>query len=84
MDIMLSGSSGMEVAAQLHAEGYGDVPMLAMSASNLMANFAVKSGLFEEVLLKPFDLEELLTATERLLHSVRPGGLSNGDDAEAG
>jgi CheY-like chemotaxis protein len=66
MDIMLSGSSGIEVAERLHARGHGTIPMVAMSASNLMADFATRSGLFAETIVKPFDLDELLDIVERL------------------
>jgi CheY-like chemotaxis protein len=66
MDIMLRGSSGIEVAHRLHAQGYGHIPMVAMSASNLMADYAARSGLFTDTIIKPFDLDDLLAIVERL------------------
>lgn len=66
MDIMLSGSSGIEAAQRLHARGFGHIPMVAMSASNLMADYAARSGLFIETIIKPFDLDDLLAIVERL------------------
>jgi CheY-like chemotaxis protein len=65
VDIMLQGTSGIEVAERLRGSGFGDTPMIAMSASQLMRRLASESGLFQEALDKPFDIPVLLECVER-------------------
>ena len=67
IDIMLPGTSGIELAEQLRASGYDQTPMIAMSASKLMSHIADESGLFQETVDKPFDLPALLECVERLV-----------------
>jgi len=61
IDIMLPGMSGIDVAKQLYARGFGDVPMIAMSASDLLLQTAEGTELFRAQIGKPFDLHELLS-----------------------
>ncbi|MBV9279563.1 MAG: response regulator transcription factor [Chloroflexi bacterium] len=65
VDIMLPGMSGIELAEQLRATGFQHTPMIGMSASKLMSSVASGSGLFQDVLDKPFDLPSLLDTVER-------------------
>lgn len=66
IDLMLPGMSGVELAGQLRAHGFPRTPMIAMSASRLMLEMAVRSGRFEDVLSKPFNLSTVLDHVERL------------------
>jgi DNA-binding response OmpR family regulator len=67
LDIMLPGISGIELAQQLHAAGYAQTPMLALSASPVMVILAHETGLFQETVTKPFDLDALLDIIEQYL-----------------
>ena len=64
IDIMLPGTSGIELAQQLRAEGFVDTPMVAMSASAFMVNAAKSTRLFQATLGKPFDVARLLELVE--------------------
>jgi DNA-binding response OmpR family regulator len=66
VDVMLPGISGIEVARLLRERGHGDLPLVAMSASRLMVEYAAASGLFREVLAKPFAIDAFLACLERL------------------
>jgi DNA-binding response OmpR family regulator len=65
IDIMLPGISGIELAQQLRVERFRDTPMIAMSASSLMVHTAEATGLFQETISKPFELDEVLGTVER-------------------
>src|SRR5579864_2498608 len=67
VDVMLRGKSGIEVARDLQRTGYAGTPMVAMSASRTMARFAGQSGLFQEVLEKPFDIDGLADMINRCI-----------------
>jgi two-component system response regulator MtrA len=67
IDVMLPGRSGIELAAQLRETAFTNTPMIAMSASPLMAEVAAESGLFQAQLEKPFDVDDLL---ERILECI--------------
>ena len=71
VDMMLPGTSGVELAHQLRAE-FADKPMIAMSASPLMLQVAAESKLFQDMLNKPFDLSVLLTHVERWVSAPEP------------
>src|SRR5947209_110605 len=60
IDIMLPGMSGIQVAERLRRKAFTDTPMVAMSASSLMLATAQSSGLFQDVMGKPFDVDRLL------------------------
>jgi CheY-like chemotaxis protein len=60
IDIMLPRTSGLELAARLRAGGFPSTPMIAMSASGVMHHAAEASGLFQEVITKPFDVQGFL------------------------
>src|SRR5579862_3867055 len=55
IDIMLHGTSGIEVTERLRHQGYDATPIIAMSASSVMLQVAEESNLFHEVIAKPFD-----------------------------
>ena len=63
IDLMLPGTSGIDVARKIRAM-YPDVPLLAMSASRLMLEVAMGSGMFDAHVAKPFDLSLLLEAVQ--------------------
>ncbi len=65
LDLMLPGMTGIDLARRLRSCGYGVEPMIAMSASTRMLADASESGLFQEIISKPFDLTTLLDAIER-------------------
>jgi DNA-binding response OmpR family regulator len=67
IDIMLPSMSGIELAQQLRENGYGDVPMIAMSASKLMSHMASHSGVFTEAIDKPFEIDAFLVCIEQHL-----------------
>jgi DNA-binding NtrC family response regulator len=66
-DIMLQGKSGIEVAQELRERSFDRTPMVAMSASKTMIQFAMTSGLFQAAIEKPFDLDALLNLVKRTL-----------------
>jgi len=72
VDVMLPGMTGMELAEHLRAHGFAEAPMIAMSASESLVQIAARSGLFQETINKPFDIEDLIASVERHLGS-RPG-----------
>ena len=67
LDIMLPGSSGIELAQELRGQGYAEACMIAMSASKFMTHLARHCGLFAAVIDKPFDLDAFLQCIERHL-----------------
>jgi len=67
MNVMLRGRTGIEVAQQLRREGYTDTPIIAMSASPTMLAFARQSGMFQDEIDKPFDVEIVLHTIEHYL-----------------
>lgn len=67
MDIMLKGKSGIDVARMLRDEGFTRTPIIAMTASPSMAGYARASGVFAEILDKPFDITYLLEMVEHHL-----------------
>jgi CheY-like chemotaxis protein len=71
IDLMLPGENGIDLARRLRARGFTSTPMIAMSASRFMTRCAAESGLFQETLYKPFDLDTLIDAVER--HVPRAG-----------
>lgn len=68
IDVMLPAVSGVEVADRLRHNGYGDTPMIAMSASRLMTAVASESGMFQVALDKPFELDNLFDCIERSIN----------------
>lgn len=62
---MVPGTNGLEVAAKLRQEDFGNAPMIAMSASTIMVHSAKFTDLFEEIISKPFDLSALRKTVER-------------------
>lgn len=70
IDIMLAGTSGIELAQQLRAQGFRDTPMIAMSAARVVARAAARSGMFQSTVDKPFDIAALLDHISSLLGRV--------------
>ena len=65
IDLMLPRMSGIQLAEELRACGYSDTPMIAMSASRIMLKFAARSSLFQATLVKPFDVDTVISLVER-------------------
>jgi DNA-binding response OmpR family regulator len=76
LDMMLLRSTGIGVAQELRTGRFAQVPMIAMTASVLMAHMARHSGQFQTVLRKPFDLDDLCAAIDHCLVGV-PNALDN-------
>jgi CheY-like chemotaxis protein len=76
LDLMLPEMDGVELARRLRLKGFGDTPMVAMSASTRMLQQAAASGLFHGVLPKPFDIDAVVAAVERCLQTVPQPGSS--------
>lgn len=72
IDIMLQGKSGIDIARELRRDGYADTPIIAMSASPSMASFARQSGLFQDIVEKPFDIDVLLNTVDRYARACPP------------
>jgi CheY-like chemotaxis protein len=77
IDIMLGGTSGIEVADWLRRCGFPDTPMVAMSASQYMVTEAQGTGLFQETLSKPFELDTLVDVIERAMRPSRSWPVAN-------
>jgi len=67
MNVMLRGRTGIEVAQQLRREGYTHTPIIAMSASPTMLALARRSGMFQDEIDKPFDVDVVLHTIEHYL-----------------
>lgn len=64
MDLHMPNMNGLEVMAHLHSSGFVDVPVVLVTASSDRgADMAKLDG--RDYLLKPFDLNELLTCVTR-------------------
>ena len=64
IDVMLQERSGIELAYELRRKGFGASPMIAMSASRLLAGAASGVGIFDDVMDKPFSLAQLLECVQ--------------------
>jgi DNA-binding response OmpR family regulator len=60
IDLMLAALSGVEIAAELRGSSFADIPRIAISSSPFLLEIADESDLFDYVLPKPLDLEQLL------------------------
>lgn len=69
IDIMLPGISGIDVAEDLRRSRFGQVPIIAMSASTLRSHMAERCSVFDATIRKPFDVDELLDLVTRCLSS---------------
>ena len=67
IDIMLPERSGVQVAEELRAHGFGRTPMIALSASTIMRELAAHTGLFEAIMAKPFDIDRLCDRIHALI-----------------
>jgi DNA-binding response OmpR family regulator len=65
IDLMLPDDNGIQLAEDLRSHAFHSVPMIAMSASRDMVRAAWTSGLFQDTLSKPFDLDQLVQIVER-------------------
>lgn len=69
IDMLLPDMSGIRVAQLLRESGHACTPMIAMSASKMELLFAARSGLFQETLAKPFEMDQLITFAHRYADS---------------
>lgn len=60
MDLMLPKMDGIKLAGWLRENGLAHTPMIAMSASRIMLHFATTSNLFQAVVSKPFETDNLV------------------------
>ena len=67
IDVMLPEKSGIEIAQDLREQGFAHTPMIALSASRLMAEAAEESSMFQSAMVKPFDYDELFKEIRRLV-----------------
>lgn len=67
IDLMLPDMDGIALARCLRTEGFQETPMIAMSASNEMVRAAKQSGLFQDAIAKPFDIDNILDTVGRLV-----------------
>lgn len=65
LDLMLPGTSGIELAQRLRSSGFSDTPIIAMSASDLMLRLAVESRVFQACMPKPFEIPFLMDQLSR-------------------
>lgn len=73
VDIMLPKRSGIEVAEEVRGNGFGSIPVVAMSASTIMVDLADHAECFCAVLQKPFDMDVLLDTLHGALTASAPG-----------
>ena len=73
IDMMLPEKSGIEIAQDLREQGFAHTPMIALSASRLMAEAAEESSMFQSAMVKPFDYDELFKEIRRLLGTGSEG-----------
>ncbi|HEX8919126.1 MAG TPA: response regulator [Chloroflexota bacterium] len=69
LDIMLPEMNGIALARLLQNNGFVTTPKIAMSASPHMLRVAKDSGLFQDTIGKPFDVDELLSCIGHYLAS---------------
>jgi CheY-like chemotaxis protein len=60
VDLMLPDQPGAHLAAQLREVGHAHTPMIAVSADPVNLSSARRLGVFQELVRKPFDIDELL------------------------
>jgi CheY-like chemotaxis protein len=73
IDLLLPEMSGIDLAAELRESGFRETPMIAISASVIMLAAARASGLFQDTVAKPFDIDRILDAVH---HYATPAGKS--------
>jgi DNA-binding response OmpR family regulator len=64
IDLVLPDMPGTHLAAELRENGHAHTPMVALSADHVNVLFAQRSGLFQEAMRKPFDVDELLAVAD--------------------
>ena len=75
LDVMLPGLDGLEVCRRLRALGWGDLPILMLTARDAVPDrvAGLDSGA-DDYLVKPFAFDELLARVRALLRRHRPVG----------
>ena len=76
IDVMLPQRSGIEVAYELRRTAFGASPMIAMSASRLLAGAASQAGVFDDVMDKPITLAHLLECVQIYAGDPTQAGVS--------
>ncbi len=67
VDLMLRDTSGIELAAELRDAGFADTPMVALSGSPFMRELADEHGLFQNVLSKPIEPDDLVACVDEYM-----------------
>jgi CheY-like chemotaxis protein len=75
MDLALPSLDGIKLAGYLREYRFAHTPIVAFTASRIMLHFAQESGLFQECLLEPLDLSEILECAHRYAGRYVAGAL---------
>lgn len=68
IDIMMPGINGMEVTKQIRKKlQFQDLPILLVSANHYVTSAQAKQSGADDILYKPFNLDDLLSRVEMLL-----------------
>jgi CheY-like chemotaxis protein len=73
IDLLLPGLDGIQLAQRLRSEYGAEMPLIAMSAHEDLLEDADESGLFSDLVPKPFDLYALVQCIERYLKRSERG-----------
>lgn len=65
LDLMLPGMTGLELAGRIREGPFADASIIAISASPSMLRRASESRLFQAILSKPFDIDQLVDTLRR-------------------
>lgn len=75
MDIMMPEISGLQVARNIkQRKNYGSLPILLVSALDRLEDEQLRNSKADDILYKPFDLDDLIFKVEHLTKSVENVG----------